>query len=164
LIGEEWQVDEVLDSLGKINQKAIAIGIYNSENRDPEYQPNFESKNFDKRFTGNEHTKWIVNEVKPWIERQYRTKKDASSTVIGGASYGGLMAYYILTEYPEEFGGAIIMSPSFWVNEKYTELDKKVKDMENKYVYPSAGEKERGIINGAKHLNKILLKRGLKEN
>ena len=35
---------------------------------------------------------------------------------------------------------------------------------EQKYIYLSAGEKERGIINGAKHLNGVLLKRGLHEN
>lgn len=164
LPGSEWQVDEVLDSLGEQGIKAIAVGIYNSEDRDAEYQPNFNPEVFDKRFTGNEHSEWIVNSVKPYIDQNYRTKSDASSTIIGGASFGGLMSYYILTEYPNVFGGAIIMSPSFWVNEKSTALDQKVKDMEKKYIYLSAGENERGIINGAKYLNEVLCKRGLKHN
>ena len=164
LLGDEWEVDEVLDSLGTLNKNAISVGIYNSGNRDSEYQPNFNSEEYDKRFTGNLHAEWIVNTVKPWMDKNYRTKQDASSTIIGGASYGGLMSYYMLTEYPNVFGGAIIMSPSFWVNEKSTELDKKVKKLEQKFIYLSAGEKEKGIINGVKHLNGVLLKRGLTEH
>ena len=129
MIGEEWQVDEVLDSLGSLNLKAIAVGIYNSDKRDTEYQPNFNPETFDERFTGNLHSEWIVNVVKPWVDKNYRTQSDATSTIIGGASFGGLMSYYLLTEYPSIFGGAIIMSPSFWVNEQSTELDRKVKNM-----------------------------------
>ena len=164
LAGDEWQVDEVLDSLGKINRKAIAVGIYNSEYRDSEYQPNFNPEVYDKRFTGNVHGEWIVNVVKPWVDNNYRTKAETSATIIGGASFGGLMSYYLLTEYPHVFGGAIIMSPSFWVNEKSTDLDQKVENMNQKYIYLSAGDKDRGTINGAKHLNEVLTERGLNEN
>ena len=153
-----------MDSLGRLNQKAIAVGIYNSKNRDSEYQPNFNSIEYDKRFTGNLHCEWIVNKLKPWVDRNYRTKSDAFNTIIGGSSFGGLMSYYILTEYPDIFGGALILSPSFWVNANSTERDHKIENMEQKYIYLSAGEKERGIINGAKSLHRKLLKRKLQEN
>ena len=162
--GDEWQIDELLDSLGKKGQDAIVVGIYNSNKRDSEYQPNFTPEVYDKRFTGNEHAEWIVNTLKPNIDQEYRTKSDAQFTVVGGSSFGGLMAYYMLTEHPDVIGGAIIMSPSFWVNEKSTHLDRKVKNIEKKLIYLSAGGKERGIINGVKYLDKVLQNRDLNEN
>jgi len=89
LNGEEWQVDEVLDSLAKFNKKAIAVGIYNSKKRNSEYLPNLDVANQNKNHTGSLHAQWIVKTVKPWVDSNYRTKPDPSSTIIGGTSCVG---------------------------------------------------------------------------
>ena len=56
------------------------------------------------------YLKFIVEEVKPYIDGQYSTKADLSNTFIGGASMGGLISMYAVCEYPQIFGGAICMS------------------------------------------------------
>ena len=54
--------------------------------------------------------KFLVRELKPAIDKKYRTKSDTKNTFIGGSSMGGLISMYATCEYPDVFGGAICMS------------------------------------------------------
>lgn len=165
--GTEWQLDEVLDSLGKLSkEQSIIVGLYNSEDRIQEYKPLPSTGWFsDKTFSGDKHADWIVTSVKPWIDARYRTKKDPSSTIIGGASLGGLMSYYMLMEYPTVFGGAIVMSPSFWINEKVYSLHEKNENLLRQKIYFNAGELEPSVIENVYKMKDLLLKSGVpKEN
>lgn len=56
------------------------------------------------------YLKFIVKELKPFIDSAYPTLKDYKNTIIGGSSMGGLISMYAICEYPEVFGGAICMS------------------------------------------------------
>lgn len=53
-----------------------------------------------------------MKELKPFIDRNYRTRADAASTAIGGASHGGLVSLYLALEHPDVFGQALVLSPS----------------------------------------------------
>ncbi len=165
--GMEWGLDEVLDSLGKLDQEqSIIVGIYNSERRMKEYKP-FPSTRWysDWVVSGDQHSDWIVKRLKPWIDSKYRTKKEASSTFIGGASLGGLMSYFMLMEYSEIFGGGIVFSPSFWVNEKVYSLHENNKNLSQQKIYFNAGQLETPTVNSVKRMEEILLKSGMpKEN
>lgn len=166
--GHEWQVDEVLDSVALLGQtKSIVVGVYNSDrDRMTEYKP-FTSPHLPKEkvVTGDKHAKWIVSDLKNWVDKNYRTINTPESTVIGGASLGGLMAYYMLMEYPEVFGGAIVFSPSFWVNDRVYELHKKVNNLKDKRIFFNAGELETPTVESIKKMYKVLLDSGLpKEN
>lgn len=157
--GTEWQVDEVLDSLGKIGgEQAIVVGIYGSEDRMTEYKP-FPSTRWysDKVVSGNQHAEWVVRELKPWIDARYRTQPEAKATVIGGASLGGLMAYYMVMEYPEVFGAAIVFSPSFWVNEIVYTLHEENAQVFDQKIYFNAGELETPTVEGIEKMRDILL-------
>ncbi len=165
----EWEVDEVLDSLHQIGQQqAIVVGIYNSDDhRLTEYKPFLSDKLYirEKKVTGDQHAKWIVNSVKPWIDERYRTKKEANSTFIGGASLGGLMSYYMLMEFPNIFGGAIVFSPSFWVNEKVYQLHENNQNLADQKIYFNAGQLETPTVESIEKMQKILLEAGMpKEN
>ena len=165
--GMEWQVDEVLDSLAKFDKtQSIIVGIYNSEDRLKEYKP-FPSTRWysDKTVSGDQHAEWIVNRVKPWVDTRYRTKKERNSTIIGGASLGGLMSYYMLMEYPTVFGGAIVFSPSFWVNEIVYTLHENNKDLFDQKIYFNAGELETPTVESVQKMHDILIEYGFpKEN
>ena len=52
------------------------------------------------------YLKFLVEEVKPFIDRTYRTQPDAAHTFVMGSSMGGLISGYALVEYPQVFGGA----------------------------------------------------------
>ncbi|MCE2996256.1 MAG: alpha/beta hydrolase [Cyclobacteriaceae bacterium] len=130
---QEWKVDEVMGKLqreGKIRD-CIVVGVYNSEKtRHPEYFPQkpFESltkierdsvtaqlqrvgrtKEEFKPFSDN-YLKFLVTELKPFIDQNFSTKKDRANTFIAGSSMGGLISLYAICEYPDVFGGAACLS------------------------------------------------------
>ena len=57
---------------------------------------------------------WIVDELKPRIDREYRTMPDREHTLIAGSSMGGLMSLYAVTAYNATFSRAACLSPSLW--------------------------------------------------
>ena len=59
---------------------------------------------------GNQTMDWIVNEVKPMIDREYRTYSFREATGIAGSSMGGLMSLYAAAAYNEVFSKAACLS------------------------------------------------------
>lgn len=107
----EWHADETATQLierGTI-EPLIIVGMPNSgAYRIREYLP------FDSlpgvEPDGAAFVDWMLREVKPRIDRVFRTAQDSDETVIGGASLGGAIALYASTSHPDVFGGAIIES------------------------------------------------------
>jgi predicted alpha/beta superfamily hydrolase len=60
----------------------------------------------------------LVEELKPFIDSHYRTKKDAKHTGLGGSSLGGLASLYLALKYPQVFGRSAVVSPSVWFANK----------------------------------------------
>lgn len=56
------------------------------------------------------HLRFVVEELKPFVDRQFKTKSDQAHTFIGGSSMGGLLSAYAISEYPDVFGGAACFS------------------------------------------------------
>ena len=130
---QEWRVDEVAGSLieqGKV-RPFIVVGIPNAvENRHSEYYPQqpFEAlskqkqnalyqlekypghKLFASKVYSDNYSRFLVKEVIPYIESNYNVNKGAQHRYIGGSSMGGLISWYTLLNYPNEFAGAICMS------------------------------------------------------
>jgi predicted alpha/beta superfamily hydrolase len=123
--GSAWEVDQALVRLiqqGPI-RGAIVVGIWNTGSaRASEYLP---QKAVVARwidavpgiFTqphlpiqSDAYLKFLVEVLKPWVDRNYRTKPDAPNTFIMGSSMGGLISVYALVEYPGVFGGAACVS------------------------------------------------------
>jgi predicted alpha/beta superfamily hydrolase len=59
-----------------------------------------------KPIISDEYLKFIVTELKPRIDRDYRTKPARTHTAIAGSSMGGLISLYAITRYPKVFGVA----------------------------------------------------------
>lgn len=122
----EWNVDETLDSL---KTQAIVIGIeHGNEKRLEELTPFLNEKYGGGK--ADDYLDFIVNTLKPYVDKNYRTKSNANNTMIFGSSLGGLVSYYAVLKYPEIFGKAGIFSPAFWFSDeiyKMTENSKKIK-------------------------------------
>ncbi|MBO5129910.1 MAG: alpha/beta hydrolase [Oscillospiraceae bacterium] len=112
--GKSWGMKEFLDHWGK---KMIMVGIecgHEGQERLSEYLPYPANKG--SRFeifepTGEATMDWIVNEIKPFIDREYRTIPFRECTAIGGSSMGGLMALYAVAHYNRWFSkGACVSS------------------------------------------------------
>ncbi len=131
---QEWGVDEVLSKLltEKKIKDCIVVGIWNTETtRHNEYLPQkpFETLRDSqkeatlkaKRISGqnvfasdqiqsDHYLRFLVQELKPFIDRSFSTLPDRQNTFIAGSSMGGLISIYAICEYPEVFGGAACLS------------------------------------------------------
>ncbi|HTW95787.1 MAG TPA: alpha/beta hydrolase-fold protein, partial [Tepidisphaeraceae bacterium] len=89
--GVEWRVDETAEDLIKSGRIApvIIVGIYNSPDRTAEFTP-FDKTPAGVDGLGRQYGDFLVKEVKPMIDRTYRTKPDRADTAIAGSSMGGL--------------------------------------------------------------------------
>ncbi len=52
------------------------------------------------------YLRFLVKELKPKIDREFRTIADRRHTAIAGSSMGGLISFYAITQYPDIFGVA----------------------------------------------------------
>ena len=69
----------------------------------------------DKGGGAERHLTFVVDEVRPFVERTYRVRRDASATAIGGSSLGALFSLFAGLRHPQLFGSVMAMSPSvFW--------------------------------------------------
>jgi predicted alpha/beta superfamily hydrolase len=134
----EWNVDETLDSL---KAKVIVIGIaHGNEKRLEELTPY--NNNEYGGGKGDDYLDFIVNTLKPYIDKNYRTKSGAKHTAIMGSSLGGLISYYAALKHPTIFGNAILFSPAFWINkDSVASLTKKTKTI-NSNLYFLCGDSE----------------------
>ncbi|HWB25244.1 MAG TPA: alpha/beta hydrolase-fold protein [Chitinophagaceae bacterium] len=111
----EWGVDECLDSLQQqTGKECIVIGIDNGGNkRTTEYNP-YDNQQYGKG-EGAQYVEFMVKTLKPYVDQQYRTIKDAQHTFIAGSSLGGLISLYAQMKYPNVFSASGIFSPAFWI-------------------------------------------------
>jgi predicted alpha/beta superfamily hydrolase len=137
----EWGVDEALDSLGKQHKEIIVVAIDNgADKRMNEYSP-YDMEQYGKG-EGSQYVDFLVQTLKPYIDKHYRTMKDEKNTFIAGSSMGGLISFYAILKYPKIFGGAGVFSPSFWIAPQLKNIEhdqaKKVKGK----IYFYAGQAE----------------------
>lgn len=137
----EWGVDEALDSMYNAKKfSCIVVGIDNGSRRLNEYNP-FANKRFGVG-EGNEYLSFIVHYLKPFIDKNFKTKSDKSNTAIAGSSMGGLISYYAALKYPQVFGIAGVFSPSFWIAPEMRNLTSAQAKSFNSKVFFYCGEME----------------------
>ena len=116
IAGQEWRVDETVESLiaaGK-TQPLIIVGIYNAgKERINEYTPSADPK-YKMGGKADLYGRMLVEELKPFIDHTYRTRRGATDTGIGGSSLGGILSIYLALKYPHVLGKAAVVSPSVW--------------------------------------------------
>jgi len=148
----EWNVDESLDSL---NAQVIVIGIeHGNDKRLDELTP---YKNA-KYGGGNAdaYLDFIVNTLKPEVDKKYRTKTNAKNTAIMGSSLGGLVSYYAALKYPEVFGKAGVFSPSFWFSDEIYKLTENTKKIKTKIYFLCGDNEDAEMVPDMKKMEKLL--------
>lgn len=130
---QTWGVDATMGRLiqqGKI-EPTIVVGIWNnSKYRHAEYFPQKHlallpeavrnrhvKEALHSKPQADNYLRFIVQELKPFIDKRYATRTEASATFIMGSSMGGLVSVYAMNEYPHVFGGAAGLS-THWVGIK----------------------------------------------
>ena len=122
--GMEWKVDETLDRLirdGKV-RPTIVVGIWNTPKRLRDYVPAKAFRHLPAGYMGrvrglyggeplsDGYLRFIVDELLPRIDRTYRVHRNRANRAIMGSSMGGLISLYAVTEYPQWFGAAGMVS------------------------------------------------------
>jgi alpha-glucosidase len=139
----EWGVDEIMDSLYHARGfSAIVVAIYNdNKERLNEYSP-WRNDSLGYGGDGDKYADFIVNDLKPYMDRNFRTNPLPQYNAIIGSSMGGLISLYIGLEYPKVFGRVGVFSPSLWFSPEVFSYVSKKKRRNNQRFYLLAGEKE----------------------
>ena len=119
LAGRTWRAGTTADAeaADSLAEPIILVGIANTGvRRMAEYTPtrDFKMGGGDGRSYG----RLLIDELKPFLDRAYRTLPDAANTGLGGSSLGGLISLFLGIEHPGVFGKIAVLSPSLWWNNR----------------------------------------------
>jgi hypothetical protein len=122
--GVEWGMDEAMARLAAlgVGRPAIIVGLNSTAQRYREYMPKDVYDRLPPAYAtlvrdshggaplSDAYLRFIVEELKPRIDRDYRTLPGRADTAIMGSSMGGLISFYALGRYPQIFGQAAALS------------------------------------------------------
>ncbi|MDR0184007.1 alpha/beta hydrolase-fold protein [Lysobacter arvi] len=118
--GIDWDVDGTMTRLvdARRVREAIVVAISNTPLRGNEYMPAGAASAEQRRYVrSDDYLRFIVDELKPAIDATYRTKPSREDTLVMGASMGGLISAYAMSEYPDVFGAAAGLSTHWPAND-----------------------------------------------
>jgi predicted alpha/beta superfamily hydrolase len=158
-----WRMGETADELimtGEV-EPLIIVGIYNTgKHRIDEYTPVE-----DKRLGGGQadaYGQMLVEELKPFVDHEYRTLPGEANCGLGGSSLGGLVTLYLGLRYTWMFSKLAVMSPSvWWRNRAILKTVSQIKRKPDLKIWLDIGTKEgQRALPDARELNVALVKKG----
>ena len=195
---QEWMVDEVISKLNSENkiEDVIVIAIWNIAairhkdlypkkpfallSKEQQEEIEIAAKKMNTTWTVSEinsdnYLKFIVTELKPYVDKTFSVYTDASHTAIMGSSMGGLISMYALCEYPKTFGIAACLS-THWIGFKDIEnnpipesffkyMTQKLPDPKNHKIYFDYGTEtlDANYVKYAFRVNEVLISKGYNE-
>jgi predicted alpha/beta superfamily hydrolase len=155
-----WELERAFDELAARDLQPIVVGIHHTGRRRLlEYSPYP-----DRRHGGGDadlYLAFLVDTLKPRVDRFFRTRRERDATAIFGSSMGGLLSLYGFFRYPSVFGRAGVMSPSIWygqaailnfIGEAQTPTGR---------LYVDVGTAEGvGTLRDARRLGRLLVRKG----
>jgi hypothetical protein len=103
--GEEWALDELLVQHPQGVPEMLVVGVQAGAQSVREFSPPGSSA----EARGAEYVRFLSTELKPYIDAHYRTKPEASSTLIVGQGSSAVLALYTAWVRGDTFGGAIAL-------------------------------------------------------
>jgi len=168
--GNEWRMDETSRELLRRREieQLLIVGIASiPAERIADYTPAPQMQERDGqsiRLGGNAEAygRFLVEELKPFIDRSYRTLSDPASTGLGGSSLGGLVTVYLGLKYPDIFSKLIVASPAaFWADYQILSEVEQIRRKPRLWIWLDAGTAEGdSMIPGARRLRDALLAKG----
>ena len=147
--GHHWMVEETLRVLGAMNlvRKALVVGIYPRDRMDDYTKPGYEA-----------YGRYLVEDVKPWVDSHYRTLTEPEHTAVMGSSLGGVVSLYLAWQWPEVFGNAGCLSSTFGYKD---DLHERIESEERREirVYLDSGW-PRDNYEPTRAMRNLLLRRG----
>jgi predicted alpha/beta superfamily hydrolase len=163
----EWHLDEIAESLimSGVIEPLIIVGIYNAgAYRIDEYTPTRDSA---RRAGGRalQYGRMLMDELKPFIDGEYRTRPGSADTGLGGSSLGGLVSLYLGLLNPGVYGRLAILSPSVWWDNRF--IVRRIRSLARKpadRIWLSVGTAEGdGVVDAARRVRGALVRKGWTE-
>jgi predicted alpha/beta superfamily hydrolase len=108
--GVDWGVDEAVMRLVRRGAipPVIVVGVWSTAERGPEYSPWHRAPAY---------ARFLIEELMPRVNREFRTLTGPENTVVMGSSMGGLLSFYLVTHHPDVFGACGCVSTHFPLSE-----------------------------------------------
>ncbi len=121
-----WSADKVAEEemrSGRV-RPAILVGIDNTPDRVREYLPPPDVVPEGRPAAGEVgradlYARYLLEVVKPYVDRTYRTLSERENTLVLGSSMGGVVSHYLLESHGNSFSAAGVFSPAYWASPKF---------------------------------------------
>jgi predicted alpha/beta superfamily hydrolase len=155
---KKWNMDIIVDTMLKKNymEEIVVVGIANTKRREYEYTPTYDM--LEQGGGGaNLYMKFVIDEVKPLIEKSYRVYSHRDHIAFGGSSLGGILTLYAGIKHSSVFSKLAVISPSLWWDFGVMfDLTRNWEvDPSTLKIWLDIGRKE-GTVTRKENLNKIL--------
>ncbi len=162
--GVQWGVDTTARALAHAQaiEPLILVAIGNGgRERIDEYTPTRDAGH-DAGGLADRYGQMLTYEIKPFIDRHYRTKRDAANTGLVGSSLGGLLTLHLGLTHPAVFGKLALMSPSVWWDDRWIvrQLVTAVGGRPDLTIWLDVGTHESRMLRGSRLLVRVLQRRG----
>ncbi|HKI05530.1 MAG TPA: alpha/beta hydrolase-fold protein [Thermoanaerobaculia bacterium] len=157
-----WYIHEAVEGLAKSRRpQPVVIGIdHGGPGRNLELSPfPMEAE------PGQIHIllDWVTGSLMPALTAELNLVPGPLGAVVGGSSMGGLAAFWSHIHYPRAFGGALVMSPSFWVANQAIFADTAAQptpEVSRIYIDAGAREDKGRVVEAVKTMVEHLTARG----
>lgn len=161
-----WRIDEIAKPLITSQEVEPMIIVMvphggTQDDRFDEYTPT-KPPNFKSGGKLDSYGRMLVEELKPFIDSEYRTLTDPGNTGLGGASLGGIASLHLGLKYSTVFGKLAVMSPSLWWDSKL--ILRNAKELKSKpalRIWLDIGTDEgQRFVDDVKELRNAFVKKG----
>ena len=155
-----WYLHEAVEGLAKSRRQPVVIGIeHGGPGRNLELSPfPFDADPGQIAILLD----WVTGHLMPALTTELNLVPGPLGAVIGGSSMGGLAAFWSHFHYPQAFGGALVMSPSFWVANQAIFVDiaaQPAPPVSRIYLDAGAREDKGGVVEAVKRMAELLIER-----
>lgn len=158
-----WEVDGAVHAQAPRGAEALVVGVPNAgAARVDEYSP-FHQEGYGGG-RGDDYLRFLLETVKPRVDRRFRTLPSRDRTGIAGSSLGGLISLYGFFRFPGSFGFVAALSPSLWFGGDAIFDFLEAAPFVPGRIYVDAGtEESSGMVDDLRRLKTLLRRKGYRE-
>lgn len=112
--GVDWAADEWINHLSEqgVMPEAIVVGVCHPEGFSEENE-SLRDYDLSPQLGGAAYAQFVTTDLVAHMDTHYRTLAQPASRILGGASLGGLLSFYIALHHPGIFGKFLCLSTAF---------------------------------------------------